>query len=257
MRSVLILAAAALRESRRDRVFWGLFSFLLGLLLLAAWLSTLSLGDHARVIADCGLAGMALICLLITILAGIFGLYREQERNELYVLLNRVPRTAYLLGRFCGVAALIVIFSLFSGLALFLLTRFFGGLWLPGLFWAVLWNCAEFTLLAAVGLLFYAAGIGFTLNALLVFAVFVIGHSFREALDSFIALGRYGAAWHLELVRVFSYLFPNFDLFDFRLAIIHREALPPARVGLSLSYWFFYLVALLSAAGALFKRRDL
>jgi hypothetical protein len=257
MRCVLTLAAAGLRESRRDRVFLGLLLFLFLLLLLAAWLSTLAIGDHARVSADCGLAGMAFICLLMTILAGIFGLYREQERNELYVLLNRVPRGTYLLGRFAGMAVILALFSIFSGVAILLLTRFFGGLWLPGLAWAVLWNFTEFTLLAGVGLLFYAAGLGFTLNALLLFGVFIVGHSMREAIESFIALGRYGAAWHLELVRVISYLFPNFDLFDFRLAIIHREPLAPARVALSLGYWFFYLTALLSAAGALFKRRDL
>lgn len=244
-------------ESFRDRVFIGLLFFLIFLLGFSAYLSTLSLGDVARVIQNSGMAGMGLICLLVTILFGAFSLYREEERNELYVLLNRVPRFTYILGRFGGTAMIIIIFSLISGSALFLLTLLFGGVTAPGLAWAVLWNICEFTLLGGVAFLFYGLGISFTLNAIMVIGIFIIGHSMTEAVESFIALGRFGSPVHLQSVKIISYLLPNFDLFDFRLEIIHQQTLPLNKVILALTYWFSYLAALLTAAGSCLKNRDL
>ncbi len=257
MRHIITIAKTTMIESVRDRVFIGLLFFLLFLLGFSAYLSTLSLGDTARVIQNSGMAGMALICLLVTILFGAFSLYREEERNELYVLLNRVPRPSYILGRFLGTAMIIIIFSLISGSALFLLTLLFGGVPAFGLAWAVLWNICEFTLLGGVAFLFYALGISFTLNAIMVIGIFIIGHSMTEAVESFIALGRFGSPLHLQSVKIISYLLPNFDLFDFRLEIIHQEPLPLNRVLLALLYWFSYLAALLTFAGASLKNRDL
>ncbi len=257
MRQIITVCRTTMIESLRDRVFIGLLFFLLFLLGFAAYLSTLSLGDTARVIQNSGMAGMALICLLVTILFGAFALYREEERNELYVILNRVPRTTYILGRFSGTAMVIVVFSLISGSTLFLLTLIFGGVPAFGLAWAVLWNICEFTLLAGVAFLFYALGIGFTLNAIMVIGIFIIGHSMSEAIESFIALGRFGSPLHLQSVKIISYLLPNFDLFDFRLEIIHHEPLPLKRVILALIYWFSYLAALLTGAGSCLKNRDL
>ncbi|MBN2809084.1 MAG: hypothetical protein JXR80_06290 [Deltaproteobacteria bacterium] len=257
MRHILTIAQTTMRESFRDRVFVGLLFFLLFLLGFSAYISTLSLSDVARVIQNSGMAGMALICLLVTILFGAFSLYREEERQELYVLLNRVSRSSYLLGRFAGTAMIIILFSLISGGALFLLTFFFGGIPAFGLAWAVLWNICEFTLLGGVAFLFYAMGISFTLNAIMVIGIFIIGHSMTEAVESFIALGRFGSPLHLQSVKIISYLLPNFDLFDFRLEIIHQQPLPRQRVFLALLYWLAYLAALLTAAGACFKSRDL
>ncbi|MEA3347890.1 MAG: hypothetical protein U9Q39_02380 [Pseudomonadota bacterium] len=257
MHHIITIAKTTLIESFRDRVFVGLLFFLLFLLGFSAYLSTLSLGDVARVIQNSGMAGMALICLLVTILFGSFSLYREEERNELYVLLNRVSRPAYILGRFSGTAIIIIIFSLVSGSALFLLTLLFSGEPVYGLIWAMLWNICEFTLLSGVAFLFYALGISFTLNAIMVIGIFIIGHSMTEAVESFIALGRFGSPLHLQSVKIISYLMPNFDLFDFRLEIIHRQQLPLKQVVFALLYWLFYLAALLTAAGARLKNRDL
>ncbi len=257
MLKLTTIIKTTLLESFRDRVFVGLLFFLLFLLGFSAYLSSLSLGNVSRVIVNSGMAGMALICLLVTVLFGTFALYREGERNELYVLLNRIPRPLYILGRFGGTALIIVIFSLVSGLAIFLLTLFFGGEPVYGLAWAVLWNICEFTLLSGVAFLFYALGVSFTLNTIMVIGIFIIGHSMTEAIESFIALGRFGSPLHLQIVKIISWLLPNFDLFDYRMAIVHQQKISGLRAGLSLLYWFSYLTALLSAAGAAFKRRDL
>ncbi|MBN2468696.1 MAG: hypothetical protein JXD19_11165 [Deltaproteobacteria bacterium] len=257
MRDIITISTITIKESLRDKIFIGLVLFLVMLFLFSVYVSTLSLGTAARFIENTGMLGISLVCLMVSILFGLFSLYREKERNELYVLLNRVPRAHYLLGRLLGTAYIIVIFSFFAGFGIFLLTRFFGDIWVPRLFWAVYWAVLEFTLLIAVGFLFYTLGIGFTLNSLLVLATFIVGHSMNEAIQSFVALGRYGSKLHLLAVKTVSYIFPNFDTFDFRLAIVHAESIPMGAVVLATLYWFFYVAALVALSSFVINRRDI
>jgi ABC-type transport system involved in multi-copper enzyme maturation permease subunit len=257
MRASLIIAGVTLKESIRDRIFIGLLLFLVLLLGFSVYLATLSLGDVARVIQNMGMFSVALMGLTVTLLFGLYALYQEQERNELYVLLNRISRGEYLLGKFLGAGGVIAIFIAAMAAGLFLLTWLIGGVVAPWLFLDAAMAVLEFTLLMAIGLFFYSCGIRFTLNALFILLVFITGHSFNEAIDSFVALGRLGNEYHLLAVTVLSYLLPNFDLFDFRLAIVHGQPIPLIQPLLSLVYWGCYVTGLLVLAQTALKRRSL
>ncbi|MFP4109375.1 MAG: hypothetical protein ACLFT1_09910 [Desulfonatronovibrio sp.] len=256
MKNILVVSRLALLESVRNRIFIGLLVFLLLFLSFAIYVSTLSLGEVARFIQNAGMAGMSVTCLAVVILFGLYSLYQEKDRNELYVLLNRVSRPAYLMGRFLGTAWILAIFSLVAGAGVFVVTWVFGEVISPALFQAVYWTVLEFSLVAGIGLLFYAMGIGFTLNALLLLAVYAVGHSLTEAVQSFIGLGVFGNPYHLKFVQILSHIFPNFDMFNFRLDIIHNDPVDWGKFALSTLYWAFYLTAVLSVAGAVFGRRD-
>lgn len=256
MKNVLVISRLALLESVRNRIFIGLLVFLLLFLSFAIYVSTLSLGEVARFIQNAGMAGMSMTCLAVVVLFGLYSLYQEKDRNEIYVLLNRVTRPTYLLGRFLGTAWILTIFSLIAGLGVFLVTWVFGEVLAYNLLWAVYWTILEFSLVAGIGLLFYAMGIGFTLNALLLLAVYAVGHSLTDAVQSFIGLGVFGNPYHLKFVQFLSHVFPNFDMFNYRLDIIHNDPLNWGRFALSTLYWVLYLTAVLSVAGAVISRRD-
>lgn len=256
MKHILVISSLALRESVRNRIFAGLLVFLLLFLGAAIYISTLSLGQVARFIQNAGLAGLSLTCLAVVVLFGLYSLYQEKDRNEIYVLLNRVSRPAYLLGRFLGTVWILGIFALVAGGGIFVITLIFGKLFAPALFWAVYWAVMEFALVTAIGLLFYAAGIGFTLNALLLLAVYVVGHSLTPAIQSFIGLGIFGNPYHLKLVQLLAHIFPNFDMFNYRLDIIHQDPINWARFGLSTLYGAAWITAVLALAGGVIARRD-
>ena len=257
MRNIITISMVTFRESLRNKLFLGLLIFLFLFFIFSVYVSTLSLGTVARFIENTGLLGLSVVCLAVAILFGMYSIYQEKERNELYVLLNRVPRASYLLGRFLGTAYIIIIFSIVTGAGVFLLAWLFGNELAPGLFWAVYWAVLEFTMLTAVGLLFYSLGVGFTLNSLMVIGTYVVGHSITEGIQSFIGLGRYGSKAHYYLVKTISYIFPNFDMFDYRLAIVHNEPIQFGRYGLSTLYWALYLTALLAASSAIMNKRDM
>ncbi|MDY6852118.1 MAG: hypothetical protein SV487_08605 [Thermodesulfobacteriota bacterium] len=256
MRGVITISLVTLKESVRNKLFIGLLIFIGLFLLFSIYVSTLSLGTVTRFIQNTGMLGISLVCLAVSILFGLFSLYQEKDRNELYVLLNRVPRSSYLIGRFLGTSYIIALFALFAGIGVFLVIWLFGHQLAPKVFWAVYWAVLEFSMLTAIGFLFYSMGVGFTLNSLMVLGTFVVGHSMTEGVQSFISLGRFGSETHLFLVKAIAVIFPNFDMFDFRLAIVHNEVMPLDRIGLSTLYWLLYLVALLAAGSVIMSRKD-
>ncbi len=231
--------------------------FLVLFLMFCVYISSLSLGTVARVILNTGMLGITLSCLMVSILFGLYALYQEKERNELYVIINRMPRSFYILGRFLGAGYMVVIFSILMGTGVFILTWAIGRETAPQVFLAVYMDILEFTLLIAFGLLFYTLGLSFPLNAFLCLAVFVIGHSFEEAILSFIGLGQFGNQWHKLFIEILSYLFPNFDMFNFRLDIVHGDPLEIKKIAFASAYWLFYLASVLTITTMVYNRKDI
>ncbi len=257
MRTILTIARLVCRESLRGQILYAMLVFLAVYLGFCVYISTLSLGEVARVIQNSGMLGMTLVGLAGTILFGLYALYQERERNELYVLLSRIPRGSYLLGRFLGAGAILALCALLMGTGIFLLTWIIGQTVAPALFFAAYLTILEFGLLMAIGFLFYTMGLSFTLNAFLVLGVFIVGHSFDEAIESFIALGEFGSPLHLRLVKVLSYVLPNFDMFDFRLAIVHAMEIPAGQAAMATLYGLSYLAAVLALTVMVMNRKDI
>ena len=257
MRNIVTISLVTWKESLRNKLFAGLLVFWGLILIFSFYISTLSLGTVARFIENAGMAGITLVCLAVTILFGLYSIYQEKERNELYVIINRVSRSTYLLGRFLGTTYLIALFSFLTGGGIFILAMLFGGQYDLQIFWAVYWAVLEFTLLLGLGLLFYALNVGFTVNSMLVLGAFIVGHSTTEAIQSFIGLGRFGSKLHFWMVKTLSLIIPDLDMFDFRLQIIHDQAIPTGEAALSTLYWLMYVIAVLALASAVMKRRDI
>ena len=91
MRDIITISKIVMKESLRDRIFWGLLIFLGLFLVFSVYVSSLSLNTAARFIINFGMLGISIVCLTVSVLFGMYSLYREKERNELYVLLNRRP----------------------------------------------------------------------------------------------------------------------------------------------------------------------
>ncbi len=257
MRAILTIAGVTLKESLRGRIFIGMLIFLALFLLFCVYISSLSLGTVARVIENVGMLGLSLSCLLVSILFGLYALYQEKDRNELYVIVNRIPRAHYLVGRFLGAGYIVIIFGLLMGAGVFALTWGIGHKVAPLLFVAVYMDILEFTLLISVGVLFYTLGLSFALNSFICLAVYVLGHSFDEAIISFIGLGKFGNPVHKVFIEIVSYLVPNFDMFNFRLDIVHDVAIPLNKLLYVSAYWALYVVAVLLLSSIMMNRKDI
>ena len=83
MRLIFTITKSVFKESLYGQLFYGLLVFLFIFLCFCVYISSLSLGDVGRVIANTGMLGISLLSLTCTILFGLYSLYQERERNEL------------------------------------------------------------------------------------------------------------------------------------------------------------------------------
>ena len=211
----------------------------------------------ARFIINAGMAGISIVSLAVTILFGLYSVHQEKNRNELHVILNRMPRSYYLFGKFAGITIIQIIFTLITSAGIFILAWYFGKTVCFEIFFAGIFAVFEFSLLIGVGIFFYSLNTSYTLNSILVLAIYIVGHSTKEAIISFVGLGKFGNTFHLYLVKTISVVLPDFDFFDFKLELLHHQSIPIEKILISASYWLFYLAAILVISTAILKNKDI
>ncbi len=118
---ILAIAKATYRESIRQRVL--LVVLLLGLMLIGVSyaFSYLSTGEEFRFVVDFGLVGITLVGVGLAIILGGFMIPNEVDRRVVFTILSKpVSRFQYLLGKFVGAAAVILVIDLLMGAAFIL-----------------------------------------------------------------------------------------------------------------------------------------
>lgn len=112
------IALNSYREAVRARILFGLFGAALvttGLLIVMA---QLALREPLRVVADLGTASMSLYAALVAVVIGATSLHRELELKTLFPILTReLRRHEYLLGKYLGTLATLVVFISVDGAA--------------------------------------------------------------------------------------------------------------------------------------------
>ncbi len=252
MKQVLSIASVTLREVFRRKVQVSLLLFG-GLLILAAYLvSGLTIGEWHRMISDLGLTAMQLIGILVAVFVGASLVSGDIERRVLLpVVAKPVTRTQYLLGRYLGLAAvllanLVVMAALLGALLAFddgslraIDAAFLAAVGLIGV---------QYLVVAAVAVLFSSLS-STTLAAIFALAVAIAGQFTSEVR----ALWQGPATW---VPRLLWYLLPNLGALNANDAVIYRTP-PPAQIWLAALYAALYAGAALSLAALSFERRDL
>jgi ABC-type transport system involved in multi-copper enzyme maturation permease subunit len=249
----LILARNTFRESVRDRVLFAVLSF--GALFVAASivLAPLTLGEQERVIRDLGLAAISFFTLLLIVLLGTAMVYREVERRTIQTILTLpVSRPAFILGKFLGFyATVLVSIATLSAVYLLVVALFGGGV--------RVWLLATLGLAALEAMIVTAVAILFStvasplLSAVLTFLVFLAGHLAQDVKRLTEVADNPGLN---AVASVLSALLPALHLFDTRNNLLAGIAVPPAQLGACAAYALLYSAAVLAVTILAFSRRD-
>jgi Cu-processing system permease protein len=252
LRQLWAIAAVTVREVIRRRLQVNLLFF--GVVLLAAsrLVGTLTLGERYRIMADLGLTSMQLIGLLVAAFVGSNLVAGDMERRVLQPILAKpVPRSGYVLGRYLGLAVVLLLNLLVMAvlLALVLVTDA-GNLDVLGrpFFQAIALLGVQFLVVGAVAVLFSTIS-SVTLAAVFSMAVAIAGQMTGEIR----ALWRGPGEWVPQLIW---YLLPNLSALNANEALVYRTP-PPAQAWLAAAYGIFYAGAALALAVLAFERRDL
>jgi len=252
MNRIAALAAVTFREVLRRKVQVNLLFF--GAVLIAAsfLVSELTLGEMHRILSDLGLSAMQLIGTLIAVFVGSTLVAGDVERRALYpVIAKPVSRTQYLLGRYLGLAAALVVNLAVMAAVLSLVLVYEAGSLRPldgALAAAIAFQGVQFLVVGAVAILFSAVSSS-TLAAIFSLAIAAAGQLTNEMR----ALWQGPATW---VPKLLWYLLPNLGSLTLNDSVIYRTP-PPAAAWLSALYGLLYAATALALAAAAFERRDL
>jgi len=266
MTAVRLVASAVFRESVRDRVPMSIVVFAVLLMAASYLISQLTAGQDMKIIKDLGLAALSIFGLLIAVFIGIGLLSKEVERRSIYALLAKpVSRDQFLVGKYLGL--LLTLFVNLSAMTM----AYFGVLAVMNLvaaeslraawptpavdarlFIAIVLIFGELMIVTAVAL-FFSTFSSPLLSALLTLGLWVAGHfnadfrNFTTVVDQPVAV---------YLARVLYYVLPNLAPFDVKAEVVYGAPVSTSHVLLTLGYAIVYVVAILLAAIAIFRRRD-
>ncbi len=252
MNRVLSVAAVTVREALRRKLQVNLLLFALLLLAVSAVVSTLTLGEMHRISSDLGLTAMEAIGSLIAIFLGAGAIAGDVERRVLYPIVAKpVTRAEYLLGRYLGLAATLLLNLVVMAATLGAVLVVQEGSARPldlSFLAAVAAIGVQFLVVAAIAV-FFSSVTTTTLAAIFGLAVTAAGRLSNDLRTLWTGEGS-------TVGRVLWYLLPNLSALSLNESVIYRTPPPPA-AWLAVPYALLYAGAALAIAAAIFERRDL
>lgn len=268
MNRVWPLAVVTFKEGIRNRSLYGIALFALLMLGASQLVCTMIMRDVGKVAIDMALSTVSFCGLLIVLFVGINLMAKDFDRKTIYMVLSRpISRTCYVWGKFLGLSLLIVsttsILSIFSFISIFtarvLYPTYFMRFSASTLIISIVYIILSLLLLSALCFFFSSFASSSFLVLILAVISWLIGQSsadLQKLLDVQSSVGISVPPFIAKLVTVVFYVFPNFALFDIKLAAAHALPLAPLSVLWVILYAVVYVVMILIVAAWIFGRRE-
>lgn len=252
--AIWVIATNTFRQTVRQRLFYNVAVFGVGMVLLSMVVGALTFGYPDRVVRSIGLSGVSLALNAIALLISAGLVHQEIDRKTLFVVLARpVRRWQYVLGRYLG-----LVFALAATLAglsavFFLALTLAAGEPLSTDFMALGVGLIEAAIIGAIGVVLscfstpmLSAGIGI--------GVWIAG----ATTDDFMRLAEKAGDPAAKAVATAAYyVLPALSRFNFRDEAIYQTPIALADVSASALYGVCYAMALVVAAGMILSRREM
>ncbi len=134
MAKVLAIMFNTYREAVRARILHGLFALAVGSALYALVVGEYASRNSLRVVSDIGSFAVSTYGIIVAVVMGATGLYRELELKTVFPILARpLSRGHYLLGKYLGTVLTLLVFMLANSAILLVCLHFTagGGVTLP------------------------------------------------------------------------------------------------------------------------------
>jgi Cu-processing system permease protein len=257
MKRAGVVALNTFREAVRDRVLYNLVFFALLMMVAAIAVGQISIGIEQTVIVSLGLSAISVIGLLISIFIGVALVSKEMDKRTLYALLAKpVRRWEFLLGKFGGLVLTLAVNTAAMALGLLLVLIYVkhslersDAVVLVAVYFILL----KLALIVALVLLFSC----FTtplLAILFTVGLYVVGLYVQELRNLPAEVMSPAMA---AFTKWLSYVLPNFENYNVMAMAAHGRAVPGALILQNTLYTVVYCAIVLTAAAAVFSRRNL
>jgi Cu-processing system permease protein len=257
MSRAMVVGWNTFREAVRDRVLYNLVFFALLMMGAAAAVGQISIGIEQTVIVSLGLSAISVIGLLIAIFIGVALVSKEMDKRTLYALLAKpVRRWEFLLGKFGGLVLTLAVNTAAMAVGLLLvmmLVRHSPEQGDAAVLVAVYFIWLKLALVVALALLFSC----FTtplLAILFTVGLYIVGLYVQELRD---LPAEVMSPAMSTFTKWLSYVLPNFENFNVMAMAAHGRTVPGALILQNTLYTMVYCAIVLTAASAVFSRRNL
>jgi ABC-type transport system involved in multi-copper enzyme maturation permease subunit len=253
VRYVLTIANQTLTEARRNRFFYSLFLFAMVVVLNAVIFTEVTVTTMDRVLKDTGLAAINVFALALTIFTGVGIINREIDRKSIYTVLAKpISRFGYILGKYLGLLAIILITSGAMFIALLLVMKTYKTDIRPGIFLGYLGVLLEVMVLGALAILCSSFTTSF-ISAFICGAIYICGHISTEFLR---AVRHSDSALRRHVGEALYYVLPNLERFNFKYQATYDQTIGARALAMVVAFALAYVGAALLAAVVIFDRRD-
>jgi ABC-type transport system involved in multi-copper enzyme maturation permease subunit len=262
------IAAITFREGTRNRAFYGISLVALLLMGAAFLMAGMIPRDVGKVAVDLVLSTISFTGLLLVLFVGIDLMAKDLDKRTIYMVLARpISRQQYILGKFLGIALLIVttvfMLSIFGAITL-VLTKlanpgYFPRFSLVHVLLAEVFIALSLILVAALSLLFASFSSTSFITLVLTIISYIIGQSLssvKEIVEAPEAAGITVAPLTVKLVQTAYYVFPNLTFFDIKTQAAHGLALHAPYILWTLSYGIVYTGIAILLASLIFAKKE-
>ncbi len=250
------IAANTFREAVRDRVLYNLIAFAILMSGAAVFVGQVSFGIEKLVVINLGLTAVSLFGIVIAIFIGIGLVSKEIEKRTLYTVLSRpVQRWEFIVGKFFGLTATLVVNTFFMAIGVFAALLYVSHHFQSGdasILVALYFIVLQFMIVTALAL-FFSSFASPLMAAVFAFALFVIG-TFSEDLRGFAGL-THGAQRYLAIGA--AYVVPNFSALNVIGSVAHQQPVAGSLVLYNTLYAIVYTAMAMSGAVLIFQHRNL
>jgi Cu-processing system permease protein len=253
MNPIFAIATNTLRQTVRQRLFYNVAVFGIGMVLFSMVLGQITFGYPERVVRSIGLGGVAIALDLVALLVAVSLVHEEIDRKTLFVVLTRpLARWQYVLGRYLGLLAALALVLLGFAAVFFLTLGLVDGAPRPVDAAAFALMLVEAAVLAGFGLVLstfstptLASGLGLG---------FWVASS---TVDDLVRLTAKADEATRLLARALYHLLPALRRFNLREAAVHDLAVTAADLAGAAGYGVLYATALVALAAAILSRREM
>ncbi len=254
MRNIFVIAKNTLKLEIRDRIFYGIIAIAILYLFFTLFLSDLVLKELPMV-KSFGLTGIYFFNAIVAIFLGTTSLYRDIERKIVYFIFPKpVSRGQFILGKFFGLCAILLVTSVILGIGYLSLVAYEGGGFDGFGLLAIAMQFFEMALFLSFAV-FVSTFSSSLLSIVYTSGAFFAGHIVSAVLTAAKQTGISGIRY--VLLEILYYIFPNLEKFDARNLAIHSVATPALSFFLAAAYAAIYIIFLLTAAIWIFEKKEI
>ncbi|GFO66742.1 membrane protein [Geomonas limicola] len=249
----------------RDRVFHGILVAAV-LLPLVPSVSQLSMRQVTELSITLSLSLISFILLLLSVFLGGTSLWKDIDRRYTFSVLSLpISRTRFLLGRFLGLAAFLLLAALVLGVVACVVVSITAGNYPPdrpvvwgNVFAAIVFDALKYILLVAAAVALSTVSTSFFLPVFGTIATMLVGSASQQVYEYVQSpAGEKLTPLLRQCANALYYVLPNFSAFDLKVNAIYGVPLSGQGTLLTVLYFAVYVAMLLLVATVLFSRREM